>query len=137
MSVTAPSHQVRTSAEQDSQDVHKDHAAACSQVTGVLARFGEKWSHIVIVLLSGGPRRFNQLKRQIPGVSQQMLARTLRSLERDGLIIRTVFPTTPPQVEYTITGLGLSLSERVRALGEWALQHAEQIEAARAQYDVR
>jgi DNA-binding HxlR family transcriptional regulator len=127
MSVTAPSHQVRASAEQDSQDVHKDHAA----------RFGEKWSHIVIVLLSGGPRRFNQLKRQIPGVSQQMLARTLRSLERDGLIIRTVFPTTPPQVEYTITGLGLSLSERVRALGEWALQHAEQIEAARAQYDVR
>jgi len=98
-------------------------------------RFGEKWTLVAIALLNEGPRRFNQLKREITGVSQQMLTRTLRSLERDGLVERRVFPTTPPQVEYALTDLGYSLAERVRALHQWAMDNGEQINTAQATFD--
>lgn len=109
----------------------------CSRVTGVFMRFGEKWTNIAIVILSYGTLRFNQLKREMPGVSQQMLTRTLRNLERDGMLTRTIHATVPATVEYTLTSLGFAMAERVRAVGEWALKNSAEIEAARAAYDAR
>jgi DNA-binding HxlR family transcriptional regulator len=79
--------------------------------------------------------RFNAIKRAVGGISQQMLTRTLKTLERDGMVSRTVHPTVPPQVEYELTALGHSLSEPVMALGSWALQHLPLIERHRASYD--
>ena len=107
----------------------------CRNVSRILARVGEKWTVLIVMLLRGGPRRFNEIKRLTGGISQQMLTRTLKGLERDGMVTRTVHPTVPPQVEYALTDLGLSLSEPVQALGEWARTHMEVIETARARYD--
>ena len=109
----------------------------CRSVASVLARVGDKWSVLVIMLLGGGPRRFNELKRMVGGISQRMLTLTLRGLERDGLITRTVFPTIPPRVDYELTDLGRGLSEPVKALGQWAHQHQSEIESARAEFDRR
>jgi DNA-binding HxlR family transcriptional regulator len=103
----------------------------------VLARVGDKWSVLVIMLLGGGPRRFNELKRMIGGISQRMLTLTLRGLERDGLVTRTVFPTIPPRVDYELTDLGRGLSTPVKALGAWAHEHQPEIENARARFDGR
>jgi DNA-binding HxlR family transcriptional regulator len=103
----------------------------------VLARVGDKWSVLVIMLLGGGPRRFNELKRMIGGISQRMLTLTLRGLERDGLVTRTVFPTIPPRVDYELTDLGHGLSTPVKALGAWAHEHQPEIESARARFDGR
>jgi DNA-binding HxlR family transcriptional regulator len=103
----------------------------------VLARVGDKWSVLVIMLLGGGPRRFNELKRMIGGISQRMLTLTLRGLERDGLVTRTVFPTIPPRVDYELTDLGRGLSAPVKALGTWAHEHQPEIESARARFDGR
>ncbi|HTH98238.1 MAG TPA: helix-turn-helix domain-containing protein [Stellaceae bacterium] len=108
----------------------------CHAVGSVLARIGDKWSILIVMMLRGGPRRFNDLKRSIDGISQQMLTRTLRGLERDGLVSRTLFPTIPPQVEYDLTALGHSLSEPTIAFGRWAMAHMAEIEAARASFDV-
>ena len=105
------------------------------KVGRVLARVGDKWSVLVIVLLRPGPRRFNDIKRSIDGISQQMLTRTLRGLERDGLVVRTIHPTSPPQVEYALTLLGQSLSAPVLALGKWACDHIEEINAAQGRFD--
>jgi DNA-binding HxlR family transcriptional regulator len=107
----------------------------CRRVIPVLARIGDKWTVLVIVVLRGGPRRFNMLKRSIDGISQQMLTRTLKALERDGMIIRTTFPTTPPQVQYELSELGNSLSLPVLALGKWAYDHLSAIDNARRLYD--
>jgi DNA-binding HxlR family transcriptional regulator len=107
------------------------------KVGRVLARVGDKWSVLAIVLLRPGPRRFNDIKRSIDGISQQMLTRTLRGLERDGLVARTIHPTSPPQVEYALTPLGQSLSGPVLALGKWACDHIEQINAAQDRFDAR
>ena len=82
---------------------------ACQPVRLILSRIGDKWSVLIVMALCGGPRRFNELKRSIDGISQRMLTLTLRSMERDGLITREVFPTTPPRVEYALTALGQSL----------------------------
>jgi DNA-binding HxlR family transcriptional regulator len=109
----------------------------CRGVAAVLSRVGDKWSVLVIMLLRDGPRRFNELKRMIGGISQRMLTLTLRGLERDGLVTRTVFPTVPPRVDYELTDLGRSLSEPVRALGAWAHQHQPDIETARQNFDGR
>ena len=103
----------------------------------MLARVGDKWSVFVIMLLGGGPRRFNEIKRMVGGISQRMLTLTLRGLERDGLVTRTVFPTIPPRVDYELTDLGRGLAKPVVALGEWAMEHQAEIEAARAQFDGR
>ena len=92
----------------------------CRGAASVLARVGDKWSVFVIMLLGGGPRRFNEIKRMIGGISQRMLTLTLRGLERDGLVTRTVFPTIPPRVDYELTDLGRGLSKPVEALGRWA-----------------
>ncbi|AVC42366.1 TPA: winged helix-turn-helix transcriptional regulator [Pseudomonas aeruginosa] len=107
----------------------------CGRVSRVLARVGDKWSVLIVILLRTGPRRFNDIKRNVSGISQQMLTRVLRGLERDGMLTRTVYPTVPPQVEYALTALGQSLGEPVLALGLWAQRHIDSIEAAQAAFD--
>jgi DNA-binding HxlR family transcriptional regulator len=109
----------------------------CRAVASVLARVGDKWSVLVIMLLIEGPRRFNELKRMIDGISQRMLTLTLRGLERDGLVTRTVFPTIPPRVDYELTDLGRGLAKPVGALGQWAFEHIPEIERARSKFDAR
>jgi DNA-binding HxlR family transcriptional regulator len=109
----------------------------CQLVSGVLSRIGDKWSVLIVMLLADGPRRFNEMKRMIGGVSQRMLTLTLRGLERDGLVTRTVFPTVPPRVDYELTPLGHSLRSPVEALGAWAFAHLDAIEAARQAFDRR
>ena len=107
----------------------------CKAVSGVLARIGDKWSVLIVSRLGSRPLRFNELKREIGGISQRMLTLTLRGLERDGLVTRTVFPTIPPRVDYALTPLGRSLLEPVSALGAWALKNITRIETARARFD--
>nr|WP_244629602.1 helix-turn-helix domain-containing protein [Martelella limonii] len=107
----------------------------CRNVAPILQRVGDKWSMLIIIVLIDGPCRFNALKRRIDGISQQMLTRVLKALERDGLISRTTYPTNPPQVEYALTGLGRSLSDPVLYLGDWVRDNIAHIEEARAAYD--
>jgi DNA-binding HxlR family transcriptional regulator len=97
----------------------------------------DKWTVLVIVVLRNGPHRFNELKRSINGLSQQMLARTLKALERDGMVVRTTFPTTPPQVQYELSDMGQSLSVPVLALGKWAYDHLSAIDGAQDRYDAK
>jgi DNA-binding HxlR family transcriptional regulator len=111
--------------------------AECHKVSQILARVGDKWSVLVIMQIEGGPRRFNEIKRAIGGISQRMLTLTLRGLERDGLVTRTIFPTIPPRVEYELTDLGRSLRKPVIALGTWAQTHLAEIDAARSAFDQR
>ncbi len=101
----------------------------------VLDRVGDKWSIPLIRMLSPGPKRFSELKRGIDGISQRMLTLTLRGLERDGLVTRTVYPTVPPRVEYELTKLGRTLREPIAALGKWAERHLADIEEARQKFD--
>ncbi|HEY0621547.1 helix-turn-helix domain-containing protein [Sphingomonas sp.] len=107
----------------------------CRAVSSILAMVGDKWSVLVVMTLRQQPRRFNELKRAVDGISQQMLTRTLKGLERDGLVTRTVHPTVPPQVEYALTDLGHSLAGPVRQLGEWAFGNLPVIYANRERYD--
>jgi DNA-binding HxlR family transcriptional regulator len=107
----------------------------CRTVTEILSRVGDKWSVQVVVQLGEGPKRFNELRRLVDGISQRMLTLTLRGLERDGLVTRTVYPTIPPRVDYQLTGLGCSLLKTVRALGDWAIQNRDEILAARRRFD--
>ena len=111
--------------------------ADCKKISQVLARVGEKWTILIIMLLTNGPRRFTEIKRTINGISQRMLTLCLRDLERDGLVKRTVFAVMPPHVEYELTPLGRSLTEPVIALGTWASVHVADIDAARAQFDAQ
>ncbi|WP_029074195.1 winged helix-turn-helix transcriptional regulator [Kaistia adipata] len=104
-------------------------------VRNVLDRLGDAWSYLVVLQLTGGAMRFNALKRAVDGISQRMLTVTLRNLERDGLVQRTVFPTTPPQVEYRLTELGHSLAEPMAVLTRWASSHHDAIRASRRSYD--
>src|SRR5690348_4877615 len=97
---------------------HAHEGADCRAVASVLARAGDKWRVLLIMLLGDGPKRFNDLKRMIGGISQRMLTLTLRGLERDGLITRTMCPTIPPRVDYELTDLGRGLSKPVQALGQ-------------------
>jgi len=101
----------------------------------VLDRIGDTWSLLVIISLQERPVRFNALRRAIEGISQRMLTVTLRSLERDGLVSRTVRPTTPPEVEYALTGLGRSIAVPISALGVWAAQNRDRLRAAREAFD--
>jgi DNA-binding HxlR family transcriptional regulator len=104
-------------------------------VRDVLDRIGDRWSLLVILVLRPGPQRFNALKRAIGDVSQRMLALTLRHLERDGLISRTVIPTKPPSVEYALTPLGRSLEAPIAALAGWAISRHGEIRDSRRAYD--
>ena len=109
----------------------------CPRISQVLARVGEKWSVLIIIMLADRPRRFSDLKRAIGGISQRMLTLCLRGLERDGLVKRTVFPVVPPRVEYELTALGQSLREPVTQLANWAKSHLAELDAARAEFDRR
>ena len=106
-----------------------------SFVSEVLARVGDKWTVLVVSTLGEGPKRFNELRRALGSISQRMLTLTLRSLERDGLVTRTVFPTIPPRVDYALTKLGHSLLEPVSSLGLWARQNRSAIHDARRRFD--
>ena len=110
-------------------------ANSCRPVTDILSRVGDKWSVMIVMLLGPGPKRFNEIRRAINGISQRMLTLTLRGLERDGLVTRTVFPTIPPRVDYELTVLGQSLRRPIDALGEWAFANRDEIDAARARFD--
>jgi DNA-binding HxlR family transcriptional regulator len=107
----------------------------CHTVTEILSRVGDKWSVQVVVQLGEGSKRFNELRRIVSGISQRMLTLTLRGLERDGLVTRTVYPTIPPRVEYKLTGLGCSLLKTVRSLGAWAIENRDEILEARRRFD--
>ncbi len=109
--------------------------ADCRAISDVLARVGDKWSVLVVTRLGPGPMRFNELRRSIGGISQRMLTLTLRGLERDGLVTRTVFPTIPPRVDYALTPLGRDLLNPVSALGEWATRNQIKIARARERFD--
>ncbi|MGE4482120.1 winged helix-turn-helix transcriptional regulator [Acidocella sp.] len=101
----------------------------------LLDRTGDKWSALLLMALAEGPCRFSVLLRLVPDISRRMLTQTLRELERDGLVTRTVFPTKPPSVEYALSPLGLSVLVPLGALLDWAGLHFSEIEAARARYD--
>ena len=104
-------------------------------MSDVLARVGDKWTVLVVGVLGEGPSRFNALRRALGSISQRMLTLTLRGLERDGLVRRSVYPTVPPRVEYALTPLGRSLLEPVSALGGWAQRNRAAIHAARLRFD--
>ena len=119
------------------QGGHAGVAEACRPITDILTRVGDKWSVMVVMLLGNGTKRFNEMRRLIGGISQRMLTLTLRGLERDGLVTRTVFPTVPPRVDYALTDLGRSLLIPISALGAWAYGHRDAIDAARLAFDAR
>ena len=110
-------------------------AEDCRAVSEVLSRVGDKWTVLVVSALGDGPKRFNELRKGLGSISQRMLTLTLRALERDGLVTRTVFPTIPPRVDYELTDLGRSLLEPVSALGAWARRNRVAIQEARARFD--
>jgi DNA-binding HxlR family transcriptional regulator len=107
----------------------------CRTISTLLSRIGDKWTVLVVQTLAGSPRRFNELRREIPSVSQRMLTLTLRNLERDGLVSRTVTPTIPPRVDYELTELGQSLQKPICGLATWAMDHVGAIHAAQARFD--
>ena len=108
---------------------------SCPAVREVLNRVGDKWSVLIVALLGDGPRRFSELRRTIDGISQRMLTLTLRGLERDGLVSRSVEATIPPRVDYALTALGRTLLEPIMSLAAWAEQNREAIQDARNRYD--
>jgi DNA-binding HxlR family transcriptional regulator len=107
----------------------------CRAVSAVLSRVGDKWTVLVVSTLGDGPRRFNELRKALGSISQRMLTLTLRGLERDGLVTRTVFPTIPPRVDYELTKLGRSLLEPVTELELWARRNRVAMDAARNRFD--
>ena len=107
----------------------------CTAVNDILSTIGDKWTVLIVVTLSKGPMRFNELRRAVDGISQRMLTLTLRGLERDGFATRTVFPTVPPRVDYALTELGKTLIAPLTAIGTWAIAHREAVADARANFD--
>lgn len=110
-------------------------SACCPTIREVLSRVGDKWSMLIVGILSKEPLRFNELKRRVDGISQRMLTLTLRELERDGLVSRTVTPIMPPSVEYALTKLGHTLLEPVSELIDWTMRNYPQIDKARKAFD--
>ncbi len=109
----------------------------CRAVSEILQRVGDKWTVLVVSKLGAGPMRFNELRAAVGGISQKMLTTTLRGLERDGFVTRTVFPTIPPRVDYELTDLGHELLGPVSVLGEWARLNTERVRQARRHFDAR
>ena len=109
----------------------------CRTISTLLSRIGDKWTVLVVTTLGDGPRRFNELRREIPSVSQRMLTLTLCNLERDGIVSRTVTPSIPPRVDYELTALGHSLLKPVTALSDWALENVEAIHSAQSRFDAQ
>ncbi|QXJ20939.1 helix-turn-helix transcriptional regulator [Actinomadura graeca] len=114
-----------------------EHGPVSCRAREILDRVGDKWSLQVIALLGERTKRFTELKREIDGISQRMLTVTLRGLERDGIVTRTVYPVMPPRVEYSLTPMGATLMDAANALVRWAEGHLDEIDAARAEYDAR
>ncbi|RUM96926.1 transcriptional regulator [Pseudaminobacter arsenicus] len=114
---------------------HVHRSEDCRAISEILQRVGDKWTVLVVGMLSNGPMRFSELRHAVGGISQKMLTTTLRGLERDGFVTRTVFPTIPPRVDYELTELGHQLQEPVNALADWARQNTLHINAARSRYD--
>ena len=113
-----------------------DHSSEdCRALSSILARVGDKWTVLIVVLLGDGPKRFNEMRRMVGGISQRMLTFTLRGLERDGLVTRTVFPTSPQRVDYQLTKLGGTLQKAVEPLGLWARAHVSEILKSREEFD--
>ncbi|MFC5823353.1 winged helix-turn-helix transcriptional regulator [Nonomuraea insulae] len=121
----------------DDYDVRQWDTREDCEVRQILDRIADKWSLLVIALLDCQSLRFTQLRREIDGVSQRMLSVTLRQLERDGLVSRTVYPVVPPRVDYALTPLGRTLHQTIKSLVTWTEQHQGEIAAARATYDAR
>src|SRR5579859_2470995 len=127
-----PEHMQVTVQERAMPSPHLDHTSSdCRAVSSVLARVGDKWTVLIVALLGDGPKRFNEIKRMVGGISQRMLTLTLRGLERDGLVTRTLFPTIPPRVDYELTPLGRSLRCAVEPLGCCAQDHIKDVHQAR------
>jgi DNA-binding HxlR family transcriptional regulator len=130
----SPAHTGVTTPPADLDPCGSEHHPDCG-IRDVLDRIGDRWSVLVIVELAGGPRRFRELQRAIDGISQRMLTLTVRRLERDGLVLRTAYPTVPTQVDYRLTETGAGLTHLVKALADWSLAHRAAIAQARDQYD--
>jgi DNA-binding HxlR family transcriptional regulator len=111
--------------------------AACEHISRALTRISDKWTLLVVRTLGSGPMRFNAMRREIGAISQKMLASTLRELEENGFVTRTVTPTSPPQVEYELTDLGRDFLSPVRAFAMWVIENSPRIDAARAAYASR
>jgi DNA-binding HxlR family transcriptional regulator len=109
----------------------------CLAVREVLDRVGDKWSVLVVAVLGAGRKRFSDLRRSVEGISQRMLTLTLKGLERDGLVTRTVYPTIPPRVEYELTATGRTLLTPIESLAEWATANRTTIQDARDRFDTR
>jgi DNA-binding HxlR family transcriptional regulator len=122
---------------QSLSSLHPVSQAECRTVPDMLGRVGDKWTILIIGNLSAGPLRYKQLQRQIDGISQRMLTLTLKGLEEDGLVSRTVFPTVPPRVDYELTPLGRGLIQVLNGLHNWVVKHKPDILAARARYAER
>jgi DNA-binding HxlR family transcriptional regulator len=114
---------------------HDPESPVCRGINHVLQRIGDKWSMLIVQTLASGPQRFNQLRREIPAISQRMLTLSLRGLERDGLVTRTVTPSIPPRVDYELTALGHSLRGPISALAGWAIANIAAIHVAQDRYD--
>lgn len=114
-----------------------DETSPCEHISQMLARISDKWTLLVVSVLGEGPRRFNALRREVGEISQKMLASTLRDLERNGFVSRTVTPVTPPQVEYALTDLGKDFLNPVQALADWAVANAARMDEARSAYAAR
>jgi DNA-binding HxlR family transcriptional regulator len=113
----------------------RDDLSCACPIRDVLDRVGDKWSSLILLALRSQPLRFGALRRSIEDISQRMLTETLRNLQRDGFISRTVLPTSPPQVEYALTPMGESLQSALGTLARWSSQHHDAIRAARVTYD--
>jgi DNA-binding HxlR family transcriptional regulator len=109
----------------------------CPAVREILTRVGDKWSVLIVAHLRNGPRRFSEVRRSIEGISQRMLTLTLKGLERDGLVTRTVEPSIPPRVDYELTRLGRTILKPILGLAKWAEEHRDMIREARGRYDAR
>jgi DNA-binding HxlR family transcriptional regulator len=107
----------------------------CPAVGRILSTIGDKWTVLVVTTLSDGQMRFGELKRAVGDISQRMLTLTLRNLERDGFVTRTVYPTVPPRVEYELTELGKTLIEPLEGIAKWAIEHRREVADARISFD--
>ena len=130
-----PARQAQESAPRIPRSLHQPED--CRAVSEVLSRVGDKWTVLVVQTLADGPRRFNELRREIPSVSQRMLTLTLRNPERDGLVSRTVTPSIPPRVDYELTELGQSLQKPICGLATWATENVGAIDAAQKRFDAK
>src|ERR1043165_7816988 len=111
--------------------------AVCNTMADILNRIGDKWSVMIVGYLSRKTMRFNELRHTIGGISQRMLTLTLRNLERDGLVTRTVYPEIPPRVEYQLTPLGQTLRSPIQAVISWSEMYIDAVTIAQAEYDAR